>query len=131
MAKVRAIEKGYYGDIVRSEGEEFVFSGPGTMPAWMERLDATDTAVPASVTTPASATAEQPATVTTPAKADDKPKGRGKGKGKAETVTAEPVEPVEPFGDAPQPEAAGEGNGIAEALGGPAPDWLPPQAVAE
>lgn len=36
MAKVRAVERGYYGGAIREEGEEFDFNGPGSRPAWME-----------------------------------------------------------------------------------------------
>jgi len=103
VAEVRAIERGYYGDVVRAEGDVFVFTGPGPMPKWMEAVSddgSTDEPAPAPV------------------------KGKGKAKAKA---AAEP----EPFGDAPEPVTVGKGNGIVEALGGPEPDWMPPQAVAE
>jgi hypothetical protein len=112
MAKVRAIDRGYYGDIVRSEGDVFVFTGPGPMPKWVEPAD--DDGDELDELAP-------PATAK-PAKAATKGKPAAK---------AKPAPEPEPFGDAPEPVTIGKGNGVVEALGGLEPDWMPPQAVTE
>ena len=109
MAKVRAISRGYVGLVLREAGDVFEWPEGQKLGSWVKPFKADL----------GEAVAVQDA---------DEGKGKkGKAKGKAETVEAPTAAP---FADAPEPEIA-KGNGVEEALGGPAPDWLPPSETGD
>ena len=109
MAKVRAISSGYVGLVLREAGDVFEWPEGQKLGSWVS---------------PAKGEAGEVAAVQD---ADDGKAKKGGRKGKAETVEAPTAAP---FADAPEPEIA-KGNGVEEALGGPAPDWLPPSETGD
>lgn len=122
MAKVIAKQKGYFGGEIREAGSSFVVP---------DDIMADKTRRPKWVTLAAFGgkgdhDGDGHTGGSVPTDGGDKPKGRGKGKGKPETVEAPTAEP---FGDAPAPVTV-QGNGVQEALGGPAPDWIAPDGSA-
>lgn len=124
MVKVRALTKGYVGGVIRETGEVFDWPEGNKVGSWVKPVafggkgDHDGDGL-----TGGSLPGDAPDAAEAPGAGDDKPKGRG-GRKKAETVQAPEAEA---FGDAPAPETV-QGNGVVEALGGPAPDWLPPGA---
>jgi len=115
MVKVRALTKGYVGNVIREIGDVFEWPKTDKVGSWVEPVEfggkgdhdgdgLNGGSVPA---------ADEPK----PGKA-----GKGGKKGKAETVNAPTAEP---FADAPAPETV-SGSTAQAAIGGIQPDWLPP-----
>ena len=109
MAKVRAISRGYVGLVLREAGDVFEWPEGQKLGSWVKPFKG------------------ELGEVAAVQDADEGKSKKGKGKGKAETVEAPTPTP---FADAPEPEIA-KGNGVEEALGGPAPDWLPPSETGD
>lgn len=115
MVKVRAITKGYVGNVVREIGEVFEWPEGNKLGSWVKRLPFDGKGDhDGDGHTGGSKPAET-------VEGDGKAKGKGK-KGRAETVEAPTAEP---FGDAPAPVRVE--NAVNDATGGTEPDWIAPQ----
>lgn len=116
MVKVRALEKGYVGGVIREMGDAFEWPEGIKIGSWVKPVafggkgDHDGDGLTGG-STPAAETADAK---------PGKPAKPGKGK-KPETVKAPEAEP---FAEAPAPETV-QGNGVKEALG-VAPDWVAP-----
>ena len=110
---VRALTRGYAGNVLRETGEKFVWPEDVPVGSWVEPVEAGE--ADESVDGDEGGEPEKPV----------KPAKKGKGK-KVETVeapVAEPfVEPAEPV------RVKNEAN---ELTGSTHPDWMPPQQVEE
>lgn len=125
MADVIATQRGYFGGVIREAGDKFIvpddlWNDKDKRPSWAK---AAKFGGKGDHDDDGKAGGSKPAD----APEDAKPSGRAKGKVKGETVEAPTAEP---FADAPEPtEAKPKGNGVKEALGGPAPDWVAPKPI--
>lgn len=151
MVEVVAKRRGYFGGVIREPGDTFDIPEGTKLGSWMTARKAGVVAVVAAASTVAKASTSAPAGVVVPAdwqnlKAPERKALAVKISGapvananEATKIIAAYVEATKPapFSDAPAPETAqGTGNGVVEALGGPAPDWIAhdvgkPQAVAD
>lgn len=154
MVQVIATQKGYFGGSIREVGESFdvpdeLWQDKKRRPSWA-KLDPGhvfggkgdhdgDGKVGGSKPAPSASAGDQgDETITIPT--DWQSKSAAERKALAKAISGQNVpnaleadkiilayiesnKPV-PFGDAPEPQAAG--NGVQEALGGPAPDWIAP-----
>lgn len=144
MAKtVRAKQRGYIGNVLREQGEKFEWPDGVKLGSWVEPVrfggkgdhdgDGKDGGTKAVDTTAAVSISIPADWQTQPAKdrkaLADQINGSGKvaNANDADAVISAYVEANKPeaFGDAPAPVTV-QGNGVNEALGGAAPDWVAP-----
>lgn len=117
MVKAVALLRGYFGGVIREPGGEpfevpdEIWKDEKRRPKWARLASASDVEDDGDGGEAETKTA-------------DKPQARGgkRGRKPAETVEAASAEP---FADNGGPENV-KGNGVVEALGGPAPDWIAP-----
>jgi hypothetical protein len=153
MVKAIANEKGFFGGVVRDPGDSFIvpdaiWNDPKKRPSWARKDDRPDDLA----TEPKGESVGEGEGEATPIPADWRSLSAKERKALAEAISGEKPanakeadalieacakDGAEPFADAPEPEAAGEGNGLQDALGGippkenlgdAKPDWEAPAA---